>query len=78
MAKLVDSTSNLEGLGMDRQSAELLVKAGNIHSTEELKNADPENLYELCKEAITSGKVKVPADYSIKQEDVKRWVEQAK
>ncbi len=78
MAKLVDSTSNLEGLGMDRQSAELLVKAGNIYSTDELKNADPDNLYELCTEAIASGKVKVPADYFLKQEDFKRWVEQAK
>lgn len=77
MAKLIDSTSNLEDLGIDRQSAELLVKAGNIHSIDELKNADPHHLYELCKEAVESGKVKVPASYSIKQEDVKRWIEQA-
>ncbi|MFW6127640.1 MAG: DUF4332 domain-containing protein [Halobacteriota archaeon] len=77
MAKLIDSTSNLEGLGMDRQSAELLVKAGNISSAHELKNAEPDNLYELCKEAIASGKVKVPADHSVKQEDIKRWIEKA-
>ncbi len=77
MAKLIDSTSTLEVLGMDKQSAELLVKAGNIHSTDELRNADPQKLYESCREAITSGKVKVPADYSIRLEDIKRWIEQA-
>ena len=77
MGKLIDSSSNLGSLGMDKQSSELLVKAANIYSVDELKNANPVELYELCKEAVASGKVEVPAGYSIKQDDVKRWVEQA-
>ncbi len=77
MAKLVDGTSDLGSLGIDKQSSEILVKAGNIYSVDELKNANPVELYELCKEAVASGKVEVPAGYSIKQDDVKRWVEQA-
>ncbi|MCK4928411.1 MAG: DUF4332 domain-containing protein [Methanosarcinales archaeon] len=77
MGKLIDSSSNLGSLGIDKQSSELLVKAANIYSVDELKNANPVELYELCKEAVASGKVEVPAGYSIKQDDVKRWVEQA-
>ncbi|MDF1557991.1 MAG: DUF4332 domain-containing protein [ANME-2 cluster archaeon] len=77
MAKLIDSSSSLGSLGIEKQSSELLVKAGNIYSVAELKNANPVELYELCKESIASGKVKVPAGYSIRQDDVKRWVEQA-
>ncbi|MCL7414720.1 MAG: DUF4332 domain-containing protein [ANME-2 cluster archaeon] len=76
MAKLIDGTSSLGKLGIDKQSSEILVKAANIYSIDELKNANPVELYELCKEAVASGKVEVPAGYSIKQDDVKRWVEQ--
>jgi len=77
MAKLIDSTSQLDSLGIDRQSAELLVKAGGIDSVDTLKNAKADDLYNLCTEAIASGKVKVPVDYSLKQDAVKRWVELA-
>ncbi|MBW6517627.1 MAG: DUF4332 domain-containing protein [ANME-2 cluster archaeon] len=77
MAKLIDSSSSLGSLGIEKQSSELLVKAGNIYSVAELKNANPVELYTLCKASIASGKVKVPAGYSITQDDVKRWVEQA-
>ena len=74
MAKLIDSTSQFGSLGIDRQSAELLVKAGGIDSVDTLKNAKAGDLYNLCKEAIASGKVEVPMDYSLKQNDVERWV----
>ncbi|MCL7475413.1 MAG: DUF4332 domain-containing protein [ANME-2 cluster archaeon] len=77
MAKLIDSSSILGTLGIEKQSSELLVRAGNIYSVDDLKNADPVELYTLCKASIASGKVKVPAGYSITQDDVKRWVEQA-
>ncbi|NOR59389.1 MAG: DUF4332 domain-containing protein [Methanosarcinales archaeon] len=77
MAKLIDSTSQLGSLGIDRQSAELLVKAGGIDSVNALKNAKADYLYNLCTEAIASGKVEVPVDYSLKQDAVKRWVELA-
>ena len=77
MAKLIDSTSQLDSLGIDRQSAELLVKAGGIDSVDTLKNAKADDLYNLCTEAIASSKVKVPVDYSLKQDAVKRWVELA-
>lgn len=77
MAKLIDGTSDLGSLGIDKQSSEILVKAGNIYSVDELKRANPVELYELCKEAVALGKVEVPAGYSIMQDDVKRWVEQA-
>ena len=77
MAKLIDSTSQLGSLGIDRQSAELLVKACGIDSVDALKNADSGELYNLCTEAIASGKVEVPVDYSLKQDAMKQWVELA-
>jgi beta-lactam-binding protein with PASTA domain len=77
MAKLVDNTSRLGSLGIDRQSAELLVKAGRIDSIDKLKNANINDLYNIMKKAIASGKVKVPADYSLKLDDVIRWAESA-
>ncbi|MBC2763472.1 MAG: DUF4332 domain-containing protein, partial [ANME-2 cluster archaeon] len=77
MAKLIDSASQLGSLGIDRQSAELLVKAAGIYSVDSLKNAKAGDLYNLCKEAIASGKVEVPVDYSLKQDAVNRWVELA-
>ena len=77
MAKLIDDTSKLGSLGIERQSAELLVKAGRIDSIDKLKNANADDLYNIMKEAIASGKVEVPADYSLKKDDVKRWVESA-
>lgn len=77
MSKLIDSTSQLGSLGIDRQSAELLVKASGIDSVDTLKNAKADDLYNLCTEAIASGKVEVPMDYSLTQDTVKRWVELA-
>jgi beta-lactam-binding protein with PASTA domain len=77
MAKLIDSASQLGSLGIDRQSAELLVKAGRIDSVDALKNVKAVELYNLCKEAIASGKVEVPMDYSLTYDAVKRWVELA-
>lgn len=78
MAKLIDSASQLGSLGIDRQSAELLVKAGGIDSVDSLKNAQAGDLYNLCEEAIASGKVEVPVDYSLRQDAVNRWIELAK
>ncbi|MBN2488308.1 MAG: DUF4332 domain-containing protein [Methanosarcinaceae archaeon] len=77
MAKLIDSTSQLGSLGIDKQAAELLVKAGEIDSIERLREADPEKLYDLCNQAIKTGKIEVPKDYTFEREDVKRWVELA-
>jgi|GEM_PF-1830492 len=77
MAKLIDNTSRLGRLGIDRQSAELLVKAGRIDSIDKLRNANADDLYNIMKQAIASGKVEVPANYSLEKDDVKRWVESA-
>ncbi len=77
MAKLIDSASQLGSLGIERQSAELLVKACGIYSVDALKNSEASDLYDLCKEAIASGKVRVPMDYSLTHDAVKRWVELA-
>ncbi|MDF1533579.1 MAG: DUF4332 domain-containing protein [Methanosarcinaceae archaeon] len=77
MANLIDNTSTLSSFGIDRQSAEILVKTGGINSPEMLKNANPDELYSICKEAVKSGKVEVPIDYTLKIDDVKRWIEQA-
>ena len=78
MANLIDNTSKLSDFGIDKQSAEILVKAAGILSSNMLKNANPDNLYNVCKDAIASGKVEVPIDYTLKIDDVKRWIEQAK
>jgi serine/threonine-protein kinase len=77
MSKLIDSASQLGSLGIDRQSAELLVKASGIDSVDTLKNAEADDLYNLCTEAIASGKVEVPMDYSLTQDTVNRWVKLA-
>jgi len=77
MLKLIDSTSQLGSLGIDRQSAELLIKTSGIDSVDTLKNAKADDLYNLYTESIASGKVEVPMDYSLTQDRVKRWVELA-
>ena len=77
MADLVDNTSELSS-GIDRQSAEILVKASGIHSSDMLNNANPDDLYNICKEAFASDKVKVPIDYTFKIDDVKCWIELVK
>ena len=78
MANLIENTSELSSFGIDKQSAEILVKAGGITSSEVLKNADPDDLYNTCKEAVASGKVEVPINYTLKIDDVKHWIELAK
>lgn len=78
MAKLIDSTSEFGSFGIERQSAELLVKAAGINSIDMLKDVKADDLYNLCKEAIVSGKVEVPVDYHLKKEDINRWIELAR
>ena len=63
---------------MGRNGAELLVKSGDIRSVDDLKKADPEELYGKLDRAIKLHKVRVPLEFTLKKEDVARWVKKAK
>ena len=69
--------SRLAILGFKDQVVELLVKGANIRTLEQLANADPKELFRVCKEAITSGKVRVPREFTFTATDVKGWVTNA-
>lgn len=60
-----------------KDRVELLVKGANIRSVEQLADADATELYRICQEAITSGKVRVPREFSFTADDVKSWIEAA-
>jgi len=72
----VYTLTGVEGIGKDE--AELLVKAGNVRSIKELREAEPAQLYRTMKDAIGAKQVKVPAGFTMKEEDVKGWVKKAR
>jgi hypothetical protein len=70
--------SRLAILGFKDEVVELLVKGAGIRSMEQLVDADPAELYQVCKEAIASGKVRVPRGFSFTASEVKGWIKTAK
>lgn len=64
-------------LGFKDEVVELLVHGANISTMDQLADADPKELYRVCKEAMTSGKVRVPREFSFTLDDVKDWTKAA-
>jgi hypothetical protein len=70
--------SRLVVLGFKDEVVELLVCGAGIRSIDQLADAEPKELYRICKEAITSGKVRVPGEFSLTAEDIRGWIKAAK
>jgi sRNA-binding regulator protein Hfq len=64
--------------GIDEQAAELLIRAGKVDSKEKLASSDPQELFNVINNGIKEGLVKVPRDYTLTLDDVKRWIESAR
>lgn len=75
MANLV---ACLAVLGLKEQVVELLVKGAGIHSLDQLVSASPAELHKVCMDAIGSGRVKVPRQFSFSQDEVVAWIQTAK
>jgi hypothetical protein len=78
MAKLMLESEFVGIEGIDEQAAELLVRAGKVDSKEKLASSDPQELFNVINKGIKEGLVKVPKDYTLTLDDVKRWIESAK
>ncbi|MEE8402626.1 MAG: DUF4332 domain-containing protein [Candidatus Hydrothermarchaeaceae archaeon] len=76
MASLHNDAYSLTGVkGIGKDEAELLVKAGNIRSVEDLKKADASKLYKTLEKALATKKVRVPMGFSLDEKTVSEWVE---
>ncbi|VUT27912.1 MAG: PASTA domain protein [Candidatus Syntrophoarchaeum sp. GoM_oil] len=78
MAETWKAMATIHDEDMGRNGAELLVKSGDIRSVDDLKKADTEELYGKLDRAIKLHKVRVPLEFTLKKEDVARWVKKAK
>jgi hypothetical protein len=61
-----------------KDEVELIVKGAGIRSIEQLADSEPKTLYRVCKEAVSTGKVRVPREFSLTEDAVKEWIEAAK
>ncbi len=59
------------------QVVELLVLGAGVRSMQELASTDPRELYTICQEAVSSGRVRVPKDFGFTVDDVNVWVKKA-
>ncbi len=78
MARLMVESEFAGIEGIDAQAAELLVRAGKVDSKEKLAESDPQELFNTINKGIKEGLVKIPRDYTITLDDVKRWIESAR
>jgi hypothetical protein len=69
--------SRLAVLGFRDEVVELLVKGAGIRSIQLLSEADPKELFRVCQEKATSGKVQVPRGFSFTASEVKGWIKTA-
>ncbi len=70
--------SRLAVLGFKDEVVEVLVKGAGIRTVGELAKSDPEELFHICSEAVSAGKVQVPRDFSFNLKDVGGWIKSAK
>ena len=70
--------SRLVILGLKDEVVELLVKGAGIHSIEELASASPTQLYEACREAISTALVRTPRGFTFTRDDVTGWINTAR
>jgi hypothetical protein len=69
--------SRLAILGFKDEVVELLVKGAKISSLEQLAGADPKELFRVCQDAVSSGKVQVPRGFGFTLDNVKTWIKTA-
>lgn len=69
--------SRLVVMGFKDEVVELLVKGAGLRSAQDLAAADARTLFKICQEAVASGKVQTPKDFSFTLKDVQGWVKTA-
>lgn len=69
--------SRLAVLGFKDEVVELLVKGASIRSVEQLASANASEIYNVCQEAVSSGKVQTPQKFSFTTDHVKDWIKAA-
>ena len=77
----VDMAALIFGLtvaGFPNEVVEALVKGAGISSLAQLADADTDQVYAACQEAIRQGRVKVPRAFTLSRDDVRKWVEMAR
>lgn len=74
MAKLMVGTNGV----VNEEAAEMIVLSTEIDTKEKLAIANANDVYTRCKDAVTTGKVKLPGQYTFTLEDVQRWINAAK
>lgn len=70
--------SRLVILGLRDEVVEVLVRGANIRSVEQLADAEAKELYRACREAIESGRVRVPHRFSFTPDEVQDWINSAR
>ena len=70
--------SRLIILGLKDEVVELVVKGAGIHSIEELASANPAQLYDAFREAISAARVRVPRGFVFTRDDVAGWINAAR
>lgn len=78
MARLMLESEFVGIEGIDEQGAELLVKLCKVDSKEMLAKSDAQELFNIISKGMKEGLVRVPKDYTLTLEDIKRWIESAK
>lgn len=66
--------ARLTVLGLKDEVVEILVKGAGIRNLKQLAGSDPAVLYKICREAIRSGSVRVPAAFVFSPDDVAAWI----
>lgn len=61
-------------LGFKDEVVELLVRGANIRSVEQLAESNSKELYATCREAVSSGKVRVPSGFRFTAAEVTSWI----
>ena len=70
--------SRLAILGLRDEVVELLTRGAGIKSVEQLADAEAAKIFQVCQEAISSRKVRVPVEFALKADDVKQWIRTAR
>jgi predicted flap endonuclease-1-like 5' DNA nuclease len=69
--------SRLAVMGFKDEVVELLVKGAGLRSVQDLAVADARTLFRTCQEAVSTGKVQTPKEFSFTLRDVQGWIKTA-
>lgn len=70
--------SQLSISGLRDEIVELLVRGAGIRSLPQMADTNPTELYRLCNEKISLGKIQVPRSFSFTINDVEGWIKAAR